>query len=122
MQQMLPLLLGWLSETPDPDLGLLDLRNLLDEPQPVAELGPDVPGVAGGGPAAVPPGRHEPAGGRDLQRNPDLVARLPDPDRLRTRAAGDAGRDGDHRPRVARRARRAAAGACGAGRIETCSA
>ncbi len=28
MSQMLPLLLGWLSETPDPDLGLLGLRTL----------------------------------------------------------------------------------------------
>ncbi|MHB1986578.1 MAG: bifunctional [glutamine synthetase] adenylyltransferase/[glutamine synthetase]-adenylyl-L-tyrosine phosphorylase [Acidimicrobiales bacterium] len=28
MQQLLPVLLGWLSETPDPDLGLLGLRNL----------------------------------------------------------------------------------------------
>ncbi len=28
MQQMLPLLLGWLSESPDPDLGLLGLRTL----------------------------------------------------------------------------------------------
>ncbi|HEX9531020.1 MAG TPA: putative nucleotidyltransferase substrate binding domain-containing protein, partial [Acidimicrobiales bacterium] len=28
MQQMLPLLLEWLSEAPDPDLGLLGLRNL----------------------------------------------------------------------------------------------
>lgn len=28
MQQMLPLLLSWLSESPDPDLGLLCLRNL----------------------------------------------------------------------------------------------
>ncbi len=31
MQQMLPLLLAWLSETPDPDLGLLNLRNLLGD-------------------------------------------------------------------------------------------
>src|SRR5207247_6956847 len=28
MQQLLPLLLEWLSETPDPDLGLLGLRTL----------------------------------------------------------------------------------------------
>src|SRR3954466_5035857 len=31
MQQLLPLLLGWLSESPDPDLGLLGLRNLVGE-------------------------------------------------------------------------------------------
>jgi glutamate-ammonia-ligase adenylyltransferase len=32
MQQLLPVLLGWLSETPDPDLGLLGLRNLAGQP------------------------------------------------------------------------------------------
>jgi glutamate-ammonia-ligase adenylyltransferase len=32
MQQLLPVLLGWLSETPDPDLGLLSLRNLAGLP------------------------------------------------------------------------------------------
>jgi glutamate-ammonia-ligase adenylyltransferase len=32
MQQLLPVLLGWLSETPDPDLGLLALRNLAGMP------------------------------------------------------------------------------------------
>ena len=33
MQQMLPLMLDWLSASPDPDLGLLQLRNLLTGPQ-----------------------------------------------------------------------------------------
>jgi glutamate-ammonia-ligase adenylyltransferase len=32
MQQLLPVLLGWLSETPDPDLGLLQLRRLAEGP------------------------------------------------------------------------------------------
>ncbi len=32
MQQLLPVLLGWLSETPDPDVGLLGLRNLASLP------------------------------------------------------------------------------------------
>lgn len=32
MQQLLPVLLGWLSETPDPDLGLLALRNFAGLP------------------------------------------------------------------------------------------
>jgi glutamate-ammonia-ligase adenylyltransferase len=32
MQQLLAVLLGWLSETPDPDLGLLGLRNLSSLP------------------------------------------------------------------------------------------
>src|SRR5205807_3952556 len=38
MQQMLPLLLGWLSESPDPDLGLLGLRRLASGPQRTTEL------------------------------------------------------------------------------------
>ncbi len=38
MQQMLPLLLGWLSESPDPDLGLLGLRILTTGKQQATEL------------------------------------------------------------------------------------
>src|SRR5207302_9483707 len=38
MQQMLPLLLEWLSAAPDPDLGLLGLRNLASGPQRSMEL------------------------------------------------------------------------------------
>lgn len=38
MQQMLPLLLQWLSEAPDPDLGLLGLRVLAREPHVAALL------------------------------------------------------------------------------------
>jgi len=38
MQQMLPLLLGWLSESPDPDLGLLGLRVLAAGPAQATEL------------------------------------------------------------------------------------
>src|SRR5439155_14986590 len=38
MQQLLPLLLGWLSESPDPDLGLLGLRKLVGEGHRSAQL------------------------------------------------------------------------------------
>ena len=38
MQQMLPLLLGWLSESPDPDLGLLGLRVLTSGQQQANQL------------------------------------------------------------------------------------
>jgi len=38
MQQMLPLLLGWLSESPDPDLGLLGLRTLATASHSRAQL------------------------------------------------------------------------------------
>ena len=31
MQQMLPLILGWLAETPDPDAGLFRLRSLVGD-------------------------------------------------------------------------------------------
>ena len=51
MQQMLPLLLGWLSESPDPDLGLLQRAQPASaEPQRADELARGVPGVARGGP------------------------------------------------------------------------
>jgi glutamate-ammonia-ligase adenylyltransferase len=38
MQQMLPLLLGWLSESPDPDLGLLGLRTLATDDRRAAPM------------------------------------------------------------------------------------
>ena len=38
MQQLLPLLLGWLSETPDPDLGLLGLRTVASGQHRAAQL------------------------------------------------------------------------------------
>ena len=38
MQQMLALLLGWLSESPDPDLGLLGLRTLATGPHRAGQL------------------------------------------------------------------------------------
>jgi [glutamine synthetase] adenylyltransferase / [glutamine synthetase]-adenylyl-L-tyrosine phosphorylase len=85
MQQMLPLLLGWLSESPDPDLGLLNLRNLCSDPQRSAEI--------------TRAFRESPESARQLchlvgtsriasdivQRNADLIARLPDRTRLATR-------------------------------------
>lgn len=85
MQQMLPLMLDWLSSSPDPDLGLLQLRNLLTGPQRQATL--------------IEAFRESPEAaqrlctilgtsrllGDVLARNPDLVARLPEPDRLATR-------------------------------------
>jgi glutamate-ammonia-ligase adenylyltransferase len=38
MQQLMPLLLEWLSESPDPDLGLLGLRRLSSGPQRATEI------------------------------------------------------------------------------------
>jgi glutamate-ammonia-ligase adenylyltransferase len=79
------LLLGWLSESPDPDLGLLNVRNLSNDVRRSAEL--------------TRAFRESPEAARRLchlvgttrlaadilQRNPELVARLPDPARLAVR-------------------------------------
>jgi glutamate-ammonia-ligase adenylyltransferase len=85
MQQMLPLMLDWLSGSPDPDLGLLQLRNMLTGQQRQTTL--------------VEAFRESPESaqrlctilgtsrllGDTLARNPDVVVRLPQPDRLATR-------------------------------------
>ena len=86
MQQVLPLVLDWLSSTPDPDAGLLGLRKLASGEQRTTELAAafrDSPEVA----------RHlcvllgtSTLFGDMLAANPDLIVRLADPDRLRTRS------------------------------------
>jgi glutamine synthetase adenylyltransferase len=43
MQQLLPLVLDWLSETPDPDLGLLTLRRLTERPDRATQLAATFP-------------------------------------------------------------------------------
>lgn len=85
MQQMLPLMLDWLSSSPDPDLGLLLLRNMFSGPQRTTQLVEafrDSPEVA----------RHlcillgtSRLLGEIILHNPDLVPRLPHEERLRTR-------------------------------------
>jgi glutamate-ammonia-ligase adenylyltransferase len=85
MQQILPLLLGWLSESPDPDLGLLNVRNLCSDSRRSAELTRafrDSPESARRLCHLVGTSR---LAAEVLQRNPDLVDRLPDPSRLTTR-------------------------------------
>jgi glutamate-ammonia-ligase adenylyltransferase len=85
MQQLLPLLLDWLSSSPDPDLGLLVLRNLLGSPERermIIEAFRDSAEVAQKLCTIVGTSRLL---GDTLARNPDLVPRLPSPDRLRTR-------------------------------------
>jgi glutamate-ammonia-ligase adenylyltransferase len=82
MQQLLPLLLDWLSETADPDLGLLALRRLTDRPDGATHLAAtfrEAPDTARALCRLI--GSSRPAGDL-LRRNPDLVARLADPDRL----------------------------------------
>ena len=88
MQQMLPLLLGWLSESPDPDLGLLGLRILTTGDQRATELA-----------AAF---RESPEGARRLclllgtsrlfaetfEHQPDMIPSLGQPDGLAARPPG----------------------------------
>ncbi|HEV3227687.1 MAG TPA: hypothetical protein VGZ52_12660, partial [Acidimicrobiales bacterium] len=88
MQQMLPLLLDWLSSTPDPDLGLLGLRNLASGPQRSMELATafrESPEIAQRLCRLLGTSRlltdH-------LRHNPDMIDALADPAalRIRTRA------------------------------------
>jgi [glutamine synthetase] adenylyltransferase / [glutamine synthetase]-adenylyl-L-tyrosine phosphorylase len=84
MQQMLPLLLGWLSDTPDPDLGLLCLRNLAGDRERAAILARtfrDSPEAARQLCTLIGTSR---LAADILKREPDLVARLPFPERLAT--------------------------------------
>ncbi len=86
MQQMLPLMLDWLSTSPDPDLGLLQLRNLLAGKQrhtALVEAFRESPQAAQRLCEVLGTSRLL---GDTLAHNPDLVSRLPDPDRLATPA------------------------------------
>ncbi|MGH9209448.1 MAG: bifunctional [glutamine synthetase] adenylyltransferase/[glutamine synthetase]-adenylyl-L-tyrosine phosphorylase [Acidimicrobiales bacterium] len=89
MQQVLPLLLDWLSATPDPDAGLLGLRKLASGEQRATELASafrETPEIA----------RHlslllgtSTLLGDVLAANPDLIVRLADPVLLRTQTQVD---------------------------------
>ena len=86
MQQMLPLLLDWLSSSPDPDLGLLGLRNLASGPQRSMELATafrESPEVAQRLCRLLGTSRLL---GELLRRNPDMIDSLGDPDALRLRS------------------------------------
>jgi [glutamine synthetase] adenylyltransferase / [glutamine synthetase]-adenylyl-L-tyrosine phosphorylase len=84
MQQLLPLVLDWLSTSPDPDVGLLGLRKLASGEQRTMELANafrDSPEVARRlcqllGTSGLL--------GDILAANPDLIVRLADVDRLQT--------------------------------------
>lgn len=85
MQQLLPLLLDWLSTSPDPDLGLLQLRNLLSGPQRQSQLVEAFRESAEAARSLCTVLGTSRLMGDTLTRNPDLVPRLPDPDQLRTK-------------------------------------
>jgi len=85
MQQVLPLLLDWLSASPDPDLGLLGLRNLASDSARTGRLAAtfrESPEVAQRLCALLGTSRLL---GEVLGREPDLVGRLSEPAALRTR-------------------------------------
>jgi glutamate-ammonia-ligase adenylyltransferase len=83
MQQLLPVILEWLSETPDPDLGLLQLRRLAEGPARSASLATtfrDAPVAAERTCILLGSSR---AVGDALRRQPDFVDLLGDDDALR---------------------------------------
>ena len=85
MQQLLPLLLDWLSASPDPDLGLLGLRNLASGPQRSMELATafrESPEVAQRLCRLLGTSRML---GDLLRRNPDMIESLGDPAEMRLR-------------------------------------
>ena len=69
MQQMVPLVLDWLSESPDPDLGLLGLRRLATGPIAGASSVPSS-GSPRGRPPPLPAARHRPRLRRRLRTAP----------------------------------------------------
>ena len=82
MQQLLPVLLGWLSAAPDPDLGLLQLRRLAEGPARSASLATtfrESPGAAERTCHLLGSGR---VLGDGLRRQPDFVETLGDDDAL----------------------------------------
>jgi len=89
MQQLLPLLLDWLSEAPDPDLGLLMLRNLLASTKrshTLVDAFRDSPEAARRACTLLGTSRLL---ADIVLHNPDIVARLPHPDLLATRSDAD---------------------------------
>lgn len=89
MQQMLPLLLEWLSAAPDPDLGLLGLRNLASGPQRSMELATafrDSPHVAQRLCRVLGTSRML---GQLLRRNPDMIELLGETAMLHPRTRHD---------------------------------
>lgn len=84
MQQLLPLVLDWLSESPDPDLGLLTLQRLTDRADAATRLATtfrEDPEAAQALCGIIGTSRRA---GEILRRNPDLIARLASPAALVT--------------------------------------
>jgi glutamate-ammonia-ligase adenylyltransferase len=86
MRELLPVILGWLSETPDPDLGLLQLRRLTEGPARSASLAitfRDHPGAAERACHLLGASR---VVGDAMRRHPEFVDTLDDDDTLAVEA------------------------------------
>jgi glutamate-ammonia-ligase adenylyltransferase len=86
MRELLPVILGWLSETPDPDLGLLQLRRLAEGPARSATLAVtfrDHPGAAERACHLLGASR---VVGDAMRRHPEFVDMLDDDDALAVEA------------------------------------
>ena len=89
MQELLPLVLEWLSETPDPDLGLLQLRRLAEGPTRSASLAAtfrDAPVAARRACMLLGSSR---VAGDALRRHPEFVDQLDDPTALAEKSRAD---------------------------------
>ncbi|MGH9025462.1 MAG: bifunctional [glutamine synthetase] adenylyltransferase/[glutamine synthetase]-adenylyl-L-tyrosine phosphorylase [Acidimicrobiia bacterium] len=89
MQELLPVVLGWLSESPDPDLGLLQLRRLAEGPTRstwLARTLRDAPGAAERAMRVLGSSRMV---GDALLRQPDFIESLGDDAALGERTAAE---------------------------------
>ena len=114
MLQLLPLVLDWLSTTPDPDGGLLLLRQLASGPTQALAMAAafrESPETARR--LAIVLGTSRKLG-TQLVRNPDLIETVGGGDTFVRRRAGRAGGGGPGRGRPAHRHRRTAAARCAA--------
>ena len=84
MRQLLPLLFDWLSDGPDPDLGLLGLRRLATGEQRASRLTAAFRDSAEVAKRVCDLVTTAPLATELLEANPDLVERLDDTERLRT--------------------------------------
>jgi len=89
MHQLLPLLLGWLADSPDPDAGLLGLRTLASGPQRSSELARAFRESPEAARRLCTILGSSPLVGELLHHNPDLIPTLADDEALQQRSADE---------------------------------
>ena len=89
MEQLFPLLLEWLSDGPDPDLGLLQLRTLAEGPARAASLATVFRESAGAAERMCRLLGSSRVLGQALRRHPEFVATLADDGALEARKSAD---------------------------------